>query len=609
MSKPSDRIDLRSVLRLDRPLRLVWQASPLWTLSTGGLVVLQGALPLASLYLIKLIFDAVAQAIVGPATGNQLRYVLLLVVSAGGLALVTASLQAIVSVLSELHAQVVTDHVQDLIHSKSIEVDLEYYENSDYFDTLHRAQREAAYRPTAILNDLLAILRSGVSILAIALLVGISLRWTYMLVLIAAMIPGLAVRLKYANWMYSWRRRKTATERRVDYYSMLLTGDWHAKEIRLFGIGPLFAGRSRDLRGGLREERGAILRKRSTMQFLTQSLQVLVVFGALGLVVYRTVQGHMSVGDLAMFYQAFQRIQSYSQEILSGIASLYENNLFVVNLYEFLALEPRIRDRAGSRLPPAPFKEGFRFEGVSFGYPGTERDVLHHIDLTIAPGKIVAIVGQNGAGKTTLIKLLCRLYDPTEGCITLDGLDLRELALEELRRNISVLFQDFGPYQLTARENIWLGDTQAEPASDRVAACAQAAGAEQFIEGLPNGYETLVGRWFEGGEELSVGQWQKLATARALFRDSQLLVLDEPTSNLDTRSEANLVETVRQRAAHKAVVLISHRVSTVNTADCIYVLDQGRIVESGSPRELLRKGGAYAALYELQADHFRVGDG
>ncbi|MBN1835417.1 MAG: ABC transporter ATP-binding protein [Spirochaetales bacterium] len=608
MSDPSDRVDLRTVLRLDRPLRLVWEASRRWTLYSGALVLLQGVLPLASLYLIKLIFDTVAQALLGTAVGTQVRQVLLLVLSAGGLALLTAWLQTVGSVLAELHAQVVTDHVQDLIHAKSIEVDLQYYENSDYFDTLHRAQQEAAYRPTAILNDLLAVLRSGISVLAIALLVGIALEWTYMLVLIAAMLPGLLVRLRYANWMYHWRRRKTATERRVDYYSMLLTGAWHAKEIRLFGIGALFAGRSRDLRRQLREERGAILRKRSAMQLLTHSLQVLVVFGALGLVVYRTVQGQMSVGDLAMFYQAFQRIQSYSQEILSGIASLYENNLFVVNLYEFLALEPHIGAKPGAQTPPAPFREGFRFERVGFGYPGTERDVLSDIDLTIPPGKIVAIVGENGAGKTTLIKLLCRLYDPTRGRITLDGTDLRELDLEELRRNISVLFQDFGPYQLTAGENIWLGDVRLGPRSERIQDSGRASGADEFISRYPGGYDTLVGRWFEGGRELSVGQWQKLATARALFRDAGLLVLDEPSSNLDTRSETHLVQTVRELAAHKAVVIISHRVSTVNTADWIHVLDSGRIVESGSPQELLQKNGAYAALYRLQADHFRVVD-
>ncbi|MBM4467492.1 MAG: ABC transporter ATP-binding protein [Chloroflexi bacterium] len=591
-------------LRLDFALRLVWQSAPGWTMASLALLVVQGALPLVSLYLTKLVVDAVTTALASPDKGAAFGQVALLIGFMGGVALVGALCRSIAGLVSEAQGQVVTDHVSDLLHAKSIEIDLEYYESAQYYDKLHRAQREAPFRPIRILNGLGQVAQSGISLLAMAGLL-FSFHWGIVAILFAAAVPGLLVRLKYAGQTYRWQRQRTPAERQSWYFHWMLTGDVHAKEIRLFDLGSLFMGRFRDLRQQLRRERLEIATRRSIAELVGQASATIAIFGSYAFIAYRTVQGAITLGDLVMYYQAFQRGQGFLRDILSGLAGLYEDNLFLSNLHEFFELKPKVVEPLHPGPVPCPMQTGIAFDHVSFRYPTGIRKVLEDVTLTIRPGEVVALVGENGSGKTTLIKLLCRLYDPTSGIITLDGIDLRRLETTALRRGISIIFQDYAQYHLTARENIWLGNVVLPPDQERIVAAARHAGADEVITGLPQGYETILGKWFENGEELSVGEWQKVALARAFLRDAQIIVLDEPTSALDARAEYEVFKKFRQLAEGRTVVLISHRFSTVRMADRIFVLEDGRIIESGAHDELVRRGGTYARLFETQAQYYR----
>jgi ATP-binding cassette subfamily B protein len=311
------------------------------------------------------------------------------------------------------------------------------------------------------------------------------------------------------------------------------------------------------------------------------------------------------LGDLVMYYQAFQRVQGFLQGMLGSLAGLYEDNLFLSNLYEFLDLERKVIEPLHGRAFPQPMQTGIVFNHVGFQYPTGTRKVLEDVSLAIRPGEVVALVGENGAGKTTLVKLLCRLYDPTGGTITLDGVDLRRFETAALRREFSVLFQDYAQYHLTARENIWVGNTALPPDDERVVGAAGDSGADEVIRGLPKGYETVLGKLFEEGEELSVGEWQKVALSRAFLRDAQILVLDEPTTSMDAKAEYAVFQRFRKLVSGRTAVLISHRFSTVRMADRIYVLKDGRITEGGTHDELIHRGGTYAQLFEMQAQHYR----
>jgi len=569
------------------------------------LMLVQGALPLAALYLIKLVVDAAAAGLAAPDRGIAFERVALLIGLAGAVALLAALLRSIAGLVSEAQAHEVTDYMRDILHAKSIEVDLAYYENPQYHDTLHRAQQEAPFRPTRIVNGLVQVFQSGISLVAVVSLLLFSLHWGFVVILALAPIPGVLLRLKFANEMYRWQRLRTSTERRVQYYDWLLTVSYYVKEVRLFNLGSLFMRRVSDLRRQLRQEKLKIATRRSIAEMVTQAGATIAIFGSFAFIAYRTVQGTVSLGDLVMFYQAFQRGQEFLREMLSGLAGLYENNLFLSNLYEFLALKSKVTEPSHPQPVARPMQTGIVFDNVSFQYPTGSRKVLEGINLTIRPREIVALVGENGAGKTTLVKLFCRLYDPTSGRITIDGCDLGRFKTAELRREISVIFQDYVHYQTTARENIWFGNIDLPPNHRRILSSARDAGAHDVISCLPHGYETVLGNLFEEGKELSIGEWQKIALARAFLRDSQVIVLDEPTSALDAKAEYEVFKKFRQLAKGRAAIIISHRLSTVKMADCIYVLQDGRIIESGTHDELVRRGATYAYLFETQAQNYR----
>lgn len=597
-------LKLQRALQLGRALRFVWQSAKGLTLANGVLTVVQGLLPILQLYLMKLTVDAVAAGLAAPDKGAALRHVLLLVGLMGAATLLTFLIRLLAGLVSEWQAYLVTDHMNDLLLAKSIDVDLEYYESSRYYDTLHRAQREAPSRPMSIVNGLAQIGQNGISLLAIAGLL-MPIHWGIAVILFAAVISGTAVRLRHTGKMYRWQREQTATERHASYLTWMLTDSSHAKEIRLFDLGPLFVRRFRDVRRKLRKGRLAITRKRYVADFSAQLFSTAAIYGSYAFVASQALSGKITLGDLVMFYQAFQRVQGFFSGILGNLAGLYEDNLFLSNLYEFLDLKRTVREPEHPRPVPQPMRDGIALDHVSFQYPGGTRKVLEDVSLTIRPGEVVALVGENGSGKTTLIKLLCRLYDPTGGTITMDGVDLRQYETKALRHEIAIIFQDYAHYHLTARENIWFGNTALPPDHERVAAAARRSGADEVISGLPHGYETILGKWFEDGEELSIGEWQKVALARAFVRDAQIVVLDEPTSSMDAKAEYEAFQSFRRLMSGRTAVLISHRFSTVRMADRIYVLQHGSIIEGGTHEELVRLGGTYARLFEMQAQHYR----
>jgi ATP-binding cassette subfamily B protein len=593
---------LRRLLLLRRAVRLVWQSAPGWTLASLVLLIVQGLLPLASLYLLKLIVDAVTAAL--KSSQPNFNDTLWLIVAMGAVTLASALASSLAALVNEVQAQSVTDYMGSVIHAKSVQADLAYYENSQYYDTLHRAQQEAPYRPTHIVSGLVQVGQSSVGLIALVGLL-LSLHWIVAAVLLLAALPAMFVRLRYSQQLYAWQRQRTSSERQASYIQLLLTNEAHAKEIRLFNLGDLFIQRYRDLRTILRNERMRLVKHRSRNELITQSVGTLASFGALAYIAYQAVHGTLTLGDLVMYYQAFQRGQAYLQNVVGGLASLYEDSLFLTNLYEFLDLQPRIMEPSSPRPLSIPLRQGIAFEHVRFNYGANDQPVLDDITLTIRPGEHIALVGANGAGKTTLVKLLCRLYDPSAGRITLDSVDLREFDTTDLRRQISVIFQDYAHYQLSARENIWLGNIALPPDDGLIAEAAQAAGADTLIDSLPHGYDTRLGNWFDDGHELSIGQWQKIALARAFLRDAHILVLDEPTSALDAAAEYEVFQQFRHLATGRTTILISHRFSSVRMADRIYLLANGRIAEAGSHAELMRQGGEYARLFELQAGNYR----
>jgi len=591
----------RFVLSLARAWRFVWQAAPGLTAASLALALAQGVLPIVALVLLKQIVDTIAAAATGGGAA-ALQPAFVLIALAAGLALAAAGANALAGVVGEAHAQRVADHMHDVLHAKSIELDLEYYENPQYYDTLHRAQQEAPYRPIHIAKSLVAVFQHGLSLAAMAALL-LSLHWSLALIVLVAVAPEVMVHLKYANAYYAWRRKRTVTERYAQYYDWMMTGSAHAQELRLFDLGGLFMRQFRDLRDRLRNERLAMLARRSGVEFGAQAAAIVAMFGAYAFIAWRTMQGTISLGGLVMYFQAFQRGQDALRQLLRAVAGLYEDHLFLTNLYDFLDLKRKLAEPAKPTPVPRPMREGIRFEHVSFHYGAKE--ALHDVDLVIPAGATVALVGENGSGKTTLIKLMARLYDPSAGRITIDGVDLRDFATAELRREMSVIFQDYVRYNLTARENIWFGNVDREPDASRIQAAADYAGAGDLIRQLPNGLDTVLGRWFEEGSELSVGEWQKIALARALLREAQVIVLDEPTSAMDAKAEYELFQRFHALAAGRTAILISHRLSTVKMADRIYVLRAGRVVESGTHDELVGRSGAYARLFAAQASGYR----
>ncbi|MEL6500949.1 MAG: ABC transporter ATP-binding protein [Cyanobacteria bacterium J06623_1] len=595
---------LKVAIRFIPALRLVWQSSPGWTIARMVLVVFQGILPLAMIYLAKLIIDTVTLNLRAAEPEEVFAQVLPLIILAGVATILNSLSQSLTELVNTAHSQKVTDYMQGIIHAKSVEADLEYYENAKYHDALQRAQQEAPYRPPQILNRLAQVGQNAISLVAMVGLL-VSLHWGIIGILLVATLPAVLVRTRFSKIIYNWQRRRTQLERQSVYLGWMLTNEQFAKEVRLFDLGGWFSQEYRQIRHQLYKEKLGISSKRTLAFFLSQAFAGALVFSVFGYIIYQTIAGVLLIGDLVLYYQALQRGQNNLRLTLSNFSGLYEDNLFLANLYEFLDLKPRVIDPEQPKLMPSKIKQGIEFKNVNFSYADSARQALKDINLTIKPGETIALVGENGSGKTTLIKLLCRLYDPTSGSISVDGVDLKLFKIADLRRQVSVIFQDYAKYHFSAEENIRLGDIEVPPQAKDIYQAAMKSGAHDVINKLPQGYDTILGKLFDSGEELSIGQWQKVALARAFLRDSQVIVLDEPTSAMDPKAEYEIFKKFRELIKDQSAVLITHRLSTVKMADRIYVMDGGKIIESGTHDELMQLQQSYANLFETQAQNYR----
>jgi ATP-binding cassette, subfamily B, bacterial len=598
------KTQVTQALHLLPAFKLVWQSSPRWMIARAITLLLQGVLPLVSLFLLKLIIDQIALSTAATDKAAAFQQALLLLLALGGVMLLSSTVASIAELVNTAQTQRVTDFMQNLLLEKSVAADLEYYENAQYYDTLQRAQQEAPFRPNQILNRVALILQNGISLVGILGLL-VSLYWGLAAILLVAAFPALLVRLKFSKILYQWQRRRTVLDRKALYLSVMLTHEQYAKEIRLFDLGSLFRAQFRQFRQQIYRENLRITIRRAMASLSAEAFAEILSVGVFIYIAYQTIQGHLKIGDLVLYQQALQRGESALQALLSGLSGLYEDNLFLNNLYEFLNLKPKLRDAKYPKIFPSPVQQGIVLDQVNFQYGNTTRQALHDISLTIHPQETIALVGENGSGKTTLVKLLCRLYDPTSGRITVDGIDLKEIAITELRHQVSIIFQDYAKYHFSAGENIRLGNIQYPTDSPRIEQAARRSGAHEVIADLPKGYETMLGKFFDEGEELSVGQWQKVALARAFLRESQLIVLDEPTSAMDPKAEYEVFQKFRELTQDQMAVIVTHRLSTVKMADRIYVLDKGHIIEQGSHAELLRHKGTYARLFEIQAQSYR----
>jgi ATP-binding cassette subfamily B protein len=590
---------LRSQLRyLPQALSLVWSASRHWTVAWAMLLVLQGALPVATVYLTRMVVDSLVAATRNAGGWTTLQPTLFLIAAMVGVLLLMEDLRSLAVWVRAMQAELVQDHVYALIHAKAATLDISFYDTPNYYDRLHRARVDALNRPMQLLENIGSLLQNGLTLAAMATVLLTYTLWLPV-VLIGSTLPALWVMTRYTLEFHRWRLRNTVNERRTRYYDWLLSWRDAAMELRLFALGGHYQGLFQELRGQLRSERMRLIRGQVLAEVGAGSLAVVATGLAIVWMAWRVTQGLASLGDVALFYQVFTQGQRLMRTSLENAGDVYRNILFLENLFEFLALEPQVHEP----VQPIPFPDrvqaGIRFEAVTFRYPESERLALDRLSVEIPAGQMVAFVGANGAGKSTLIKLLCRFYDPDGGRITLDGIDLRDMLLDDLRRQITVLFQEPVRYHTTAAENIALGDLAARPTMAAIAAAARAAGAEAPIMHLPHQYETALGKWF-GGAELSVGEWQRIALARAFLRHASLLILDEPTSAMDSWAEADWLTRFRRLAAGRTTVIITHRFTTAMQADYIYVMEGGRVVEAGSHSNLLALNGRYGRSWRTQ---------
>jgi ATP-binding cassette subfamily B protein len=594
----------RSFTHTPQAVKLVWQTNR-WATIGLGFITLGGALlPASQAWVGKLIVDGVVASIQRGAAPEQVRSVFVYLIIELALFLLNAGLNHARRLIQQLIQLQLANRIRGEIIHKALNLDLAFFEHPDFYDRLQNARRESGYKPVDLINDTFLIVQNTITLISFAVLLLRFSPWLVVILLITS-IPAFVAETRFAEEGFRLLTYRAPETRQINYLSRLLTEDTSAKEIKLFNLGETLLARYMSLFEKFFHEDKSLALRRAVAGFGLGLIATLGFYGSYAWIVWQTVHGRISLGDMTLYLTIFRQGQSTFQGILSGIGSIYENNLFMANLFDFLGLKPQMKIAAGTQKLPVPLRQGIEFLGVGFRYPDSEEWALRDIDLTIHPGEKIALVGPNGAGKTTLIKLLSRLYDPTEGTILIDGIDIRELDPLDLRQRIGVIFQDFVRYHLAASENIGFGQIEALNRLEQIIESARKSGAHSIIENLPDGYQTMLGRWFHGGHELSVGQWQKIALARAFMRDAEILVLDEPTASLDAETEYEIFRRFQELTVGKMAILISHRFSTVRMADRIAVIQEGRIAEIGSHHDLLNQGGIYGHLFSLQAEGYR----
>jgi ATP-binding cassette subfamily B protein len=602
-------------------LGLIWASAPLGVISLAVLTVVAAALPPLVAYVGKLIVDAViaAHAAVGAAREAALgRAVRLVLIELGAVVAIAGTERALGLVRQVVGLRLGID-INVRILEKALRLDLAQFENAEFYDKLTRARREASTRPLSLVQSNFQVVRSALTLAGyLALLLRFS-GWMA-LALLAATVPAFLAEARFSGAAFRLRNWRSPDSRRLNYLEYVLANDEHAKEVKLFGLGPTLLGRYRTLAEQFFAEDRALAVRRAGWGYALSLLSTVVFYGCYAVIVLATAGGRLSLGDMTLYLVAFRQGQQSFQAILAAVGGMYEDTLYMSNLHEYLAIPIADRAAIGPVAVVRP-EAGIRFEGVGFRYPSTAADgdgrdahagredgrwALRDVNVFIPKGQSLALVGENGAGKTTFIKLLANLYQPTEGRVLLDGRDLRTWDEAELRRRIGVIFQDFNEYQLALRENVAFGSVEHLGDELRVGRAVEQGGARELVASLTAGLETQLGRWFAGGVELSGGQWQKVALARAFMREeADILILDEPTAALDAEAEHAVFQRFRALAAGRTTLLISHRFPTVRMADRILVLEAGRVVEDGSHAELVAAGRRYARMFDLQAAGYR----
>ena len=607
-----EKFQLRKVFlaftELPRVMRLVWSTSAPLTASLALLSLVGGFLPAASVWISGGVLQSVFEAAFSHA--HDLTEVWLYV----GAQLIVGLLQSLTSTLTNIAQQLlqerVGNRVQLMILEKANTLDLAFFEDPEFYDKLRNASDESTYKPMQMVSQIFTFIRTLTTLFSM-LSILLQLAWWLALIALALPIPSFISSSRYGWRGYQKMRRESPMRRIMLYLNRLMTVDTYNKEIKLFSLGPYFIKQYGDLAKEFYEENKKIVIGRYLAGFGWGSLSTLANSAIYIYVAFQAVTGRIKIAGLTRFTQAVMQVGSSFQGVLDGLSSIYENNLFVSTLYEFREYQPRIvspKEPVALQLDPATPGLSIEFRDVSFTYPGKDpatQAALRHVSFTIRAGEAVALVGRNGAGKTTIVKLLTRLYDPDEGQILVGGRDIREYDINDLRRVVGVIFQDYVTYYMSARENIGVGRIDDIEDIDLVERAAWKSGANAVITKLPDGYQTMLGRWFKDGFQLSGGEWQKVALARAFMRDAPILILDEPTSSLDAQAEYEIFTKFRLLTEGTTAVFISHRFSTVRLADRIFVLENGVLQESGSHHELIALNGRYAELFNIQAEAYR----
>lgn len=586
---------------LPRALSLVLNNADATTWLWLVVIVLQGLAPAALIVLIRPLIDALTPLIGSGLDWEQAKAPAALAGLIGALLLATQLLTTLSTWLRTLQAERLRDRILARIHRQAIALDLGYFDSAEHHDELHRALGQSQHTPVALLESLGTVLQGGITLGAVAGILAAYGTWLP-LALLASAAPTIWVLMRHNQRYHRWWMSRTESDRRAWYLSRILTTREPAAELRLFDLGQRLLGKHEALRKSMRRERIGLATERAfaetaaTLSGLGVSAAVLVWVGI------GVLRGSATLGDLALFQQAFQRGQGIMRGFLSSAGQVYGNALYLEQLTHYLTLKPKLTDPTNPQPAPSVPTHGFQLQAVRFAYPGGATPVLDGLDLQIHAGRITALLGTNGAGKSTLVKLLTRLYDPQQGRILIDGVDLRDMSRHDLRQRIGPLFQEPLHYNGTVSEGIGLGDT--EPGDPtRIRQAARMATADRLVQDLPAGYDTMLGKAFSDGVEPSGGQWQRLALARALLRDAPILLLDEPTSAMDPWSEREWLETLRTNLRGKLVLLITHRVAAAAQADEILVLQRGRVVERGTHSDLISRNGPYAQSWQRASVH------